>query len=286
MKATVIALLVLATFASGEETRIPVPQGSAAFPTLGEVRCLEDAGTGRYCAATYECGDNDRGELWDDMDEGPRTVEATSPVATMTDCAIVVDGKASARWFTGYAPSDTVVSVTANQEAEPPVIRRDITLGGEGDGSWLSWFLAQYDIADWHEELTDAICGHIREGTTQRSRCEDDDVSYAAFGFYRSMSWINTPFTRCITELVIASNENFIEQGADLHRLYFMDARYWGPRGGLDNMSEALNTVPAYSDIHERWHRDGTNDIPQKYRECRALFVEQWNELDLGNLPE
>lgn len=100
------------------------------------------------------------------------------------------------------------------------------------------------------------------------------------------MSWINTPFTRCITELVIASNENFIEQGADLHRLYFMDARYWGPRGGLDNMSEALNTVPAYSDIHERWHRDGTNDIPQKYRECRALFVEQWNELDLGNLPE
>lgn len=41
MKATAVTLLALATFASGEETRIPVPAGSDAFPTLGEVHCLE-----------------------------------------------------------------------------------------------------------------------------------------------------------------------------------------------------------------------------------------------------
>lgn len=283
MRTVTVGLLAVAALASGEETRIPVPEGSAAFPTLGEVRCLEDARSGRYCAGTWECGD-ERGDLWADMDV-PRTINADSPVATKTGCAIVIDGKASARWFTGYMPSDTVISVTANQNAEPPVIRRDIRLGGEGDGLWLPWFLAQYDIADWYEELKDAICGHIREGTTQRSRCESNEVPYAAEGFYISMSWINTPFTRCVTELVIATHENGTEGGADWHRLYFMDGRFSGSYG-LDDMGGALNTVPASSELHERWHRRGSNDIPAKYRECRALFVEQWNELNLGDLPE
>ena len=48
-----VAALLLAATAFGSETVIEVPQGSGVFPTVGQVDCLEEMGSGRFCAATY-----------------------------------------------------------------------------------------------------------------------------------------------------------------------------------------------------------------------------------------
>lgn len=128
-KAFGIAVVLLA-FAQAvvEETTIEVPQGSGVFPTVGQVDCLEDMGSGRFCAATYECAD-DSGELWGDLanHDGRRAIGVDSPVARLRGCTIAVDGKAAVRWFTGFSPEGgdgALVGVTAKHDAEPPVVRR------------------------------------------------------------------------------------------------------------------------------------------------------------------
>ena len=274
--------------ASAEDTTIEVPQGSGAFPTVGQVNCMEELGSGRFCAATYECAD-ESGTLWGGLanHDGRRAIGVDSPVARQRHCRITVDGKAAVRWFTGFSPDGRegeLVGLTARHDAKPPVVRRDVQVGGEGDGLWLTWFLAEYDIADWRMELREAICGHIKEGTVQRSRCESNEVGYAARGVYASISWVSTPFTRCVTELVVAVNENVNENpdNARRHKLYLLDGRYGWGHAGLSNMSQGLNSVSASSEISERWWWPGSNDVPAKYRECRALFDEQWDELGLG----
>lgn len=183
MRTIVFCLVLFASSASAQQdhqTRILVPGGSATFPTLGEVHCLEESGSGRYCAATWECGD-DRGDLWGEMDDGPRTVDPTSPVSTKTGCAIVVDGEASARWFTGYAVASesstrTVVSVTANHEAETPVVHRIVESSGDA-GLLLDWLYEEHGISP--QSIYSADCGHIRDGdeyADERRRCWRDSV--------------------------------------------------------------------------------------------------------------
>ena len=171
MRTILIGLTVTLASTAGaqvdNQTRIPVPQGSPAFPTIGEVRCLEETGRGRYCAATWECGD-DSGDLWSDMDDGPRTVAKESPLATRTNCAIVVDGEAAARWFTGYARGDVLAGVTANHMAEAPVVRR-VAEGGDGDGNLFDYILDALDTT--LPEIIDDTCGHIREGHSDHTHC-------------------------------------------------------------------------------------------------------------------
>ena len=62
---TLAAMLaaVLAAAAFAQETTIKVPQGSGVLPTIGQVNCLEELGSGRLCAATYECS-GESGRLW------------------------------------------------------------------------------------------------------------------------------------------------------------------------------------------------------------------------------
>ena len=88
-------------------TTIEVPQGSGVFPTIGQVNCLEELGSGRFCATSYECSGGESGELWGDLanHNGRRAIGADSPVANQRDCVITVDGRASARWLTGYRPA-------------------------------------------------------------------------------------------------------------------------------------------------------------------------------------
>ena len=94
MRTTILAALALlpALHAFGQTTTIKVPQGSGVFPTVGQINCLEDVG-GRYCAASWECGD-ESGTLWGDManHDGMRVLGVTSPVARRRGCAIEVDG--------------------------------------------------------------------------------------------------------------------------------------------------------------------------------------------------
>ena len=82
--ATTLAMLavVLGASAFGQETAIQVPQGSGVFPTVGQVNCLEELGSGRLCAATYECS-GESGRLWGDLanHDGRRAIGEDSPVA-------------------------------------------------------------------------------------------------------------------------------------------------------------------------------------------------------------
>ena len=102
--AAMLAVLVAAA-AFAQETTIKVPQGSGVFPTVGQVNCLEELGTGRLCAATYQCSEGS-GRLWGDLanHDGRRAINQDSPVARGRDCTITVDGRAEVRWLTAYAP--------------------------------------------------------------------------------------------------------------------------------------------------------------------------------------
>ena len=92
---TALALLP-ALHAFGQTTTTDVPQGSGAFPTVGQIRCMEEPG-GRYCAATWACGD-ESGVLWGDLpnNDGRRALDVNSPVARDRSCTIEVDGAAEA----------------------------------------------------------------------------------------------------------------------------------------------------------------------------------------------
>ena len=59
--AAIGALLSGTAFAN--EIIIEVPQGSGVFSTVGQVDCIEEVGSGRWCAATYQCVD-DSGDMW------------------------------------------------------------------------------------------------------------------------------------------------------------------------------------------------------------------------------
>ena len=125
--ATTLAMLAVALGASafGQETAIQVPQGSGVFPTVGQVNCLEELGSGRLCAATYECS-GESGRLWGDLanHDGRRAIGGDSPVARGRDCVVTVDGKAAVRWLTGYSPdgrNGELVGLTTSAEALRPV---------------------------------------------------------------------------------------------------------------------------------------------------------------------
>ena len=106
--ATVLATLavLLGASAFAQETTIEVPQGSGVFPTVGQVNCLEELGSGRLCAATYECS-GESGRLWGDFanHDGRRAIGADSPVARGRDCTVTVDGRAAVQWLIAYSPA-------------------------------------------------------------------------------------------------------------------------------------------------------------------------------------
>ena len=140
-------LLAFSQFGFAETSTIEVPQGTGVFPTIGQIKCLEELGSGRFCAATYECSD-DSGELWGDLanHNGRRAIGATSPVANQRDCVITVDGKASVRWLTGYRPAGRqgeLVGLTTSAEALRPVVQTTGT--GDGGRSLLHYVLERYD---------------------------------------------------------------------------------------------------------------------------------------------
>ena len=167
--------VVLAAAAFAQETVIKVPQGSGVFPTVGQVNCLEEMGSGRLCAATYECS-GESGRLWGDLanHDGRRAINQDSPVARGRDCTITIDGRAAVRWMTGYSPDGRdgrPVGLTTSAEALRPVVRggSTSTVTGEDGGSLLAYILERHNttLAD----IADLVC----QGQDDRNRtgCED-----------------------------------------------------------------------------------------------------------------
>ena len=198
--ATVLATLAAALGASAfaQQTTIQVPQGSGVFPTVGQINCLEDAGSGRYCAATYECSGGVSGELWGDLanHDGRRAIGTDSPVARQRDCVITVDGKAAVRWLTGYSPggrTGDLVGLTTSADALQP-IQRIQQAAGEAHDSLLAYALARYDISI--REYVESGCDHIRVEAPEYSGC----VLPHYLDVVSAVDVPATPFGKCMIE--------------------------------------------------------------------------------------
>ena len=167
-----LALLVGAS-AFGQETTIQVPQGSGVFPTVGQVNCLEELGTGRLCAATYDCS-GDSGRLWGDLanHNGRRAIGKDSPVARGRDCTITIDGRAAVRWLTAYSPggrTGELVGLTTSEDALRPVVRGGSTGTGGGGQPLLDWILNRYNMTI--TEYTERQCDHLVPGSGAHQAC-------------------------------------------------------------------------------------------------------------------
>lgn len=199
---TVLATLAVALGpgAFAQDTTIEVPQGSGMFPTIGQINCLEKLGSGRYCAATYECSGGVSGELWGDLanHDGRQAIGASSPVANGRDCVITVDGSAAVRWLTGYRPSGRtgeLVGLTISADALRPV-QRVVRSAGENGGSLLDYLLERYDTT--LAELVDASCGHIQQGHDDHNRCMNSRLQ----GPLTASVYPDTELSRCVVESV------------------------------------------------------------------------------------
>ena len=214
MRTTILAALALfpALHAFGQTTTIEVPQGSGVFPTVGQINCLEDVG-GRYCAASWECGD-ESGTLWGDManHDGMRVLGVTSPVARRRGCAIEVDGAAEAAWFTAYAPDRGNAAIGLSPVPNPPapVVRRIVDPIVAG-GSLVEWMIAEHglDIAAARR----AVCSHLRDDASQdhRDRCENQITATAA----ELLHLMATPFTMCAVELMVELGPDILAAEGD-----------------------------------------------------------------------
>lgn len=262
-----IVLILAAFHAQAQDTTITVPQGSGVFPTIGQVDCEEESGSGRFCAATYECSEGS-GELWDDManHNGRRPISSQSPVARQRDCVITVDGKAAVRWFVGYAPGGRegdVVGVTTSAGALRPVQR--IERVGGGGGNLLDYMLERYDVT--MPEHIEEECGHIRVGHRDRERCEVR-VQRSAAGLRHLLV---TPYSECAVE--------------------FSEAHQGCPEDcTLDEVMLHLNELvgqPHKGDLLFSGGRRATNwggVTPDLARECKAKLASDLE--DYGIVPD
>ena len=284
-----IALAVFSLTAEASETIIDVPQGSGAFPTVGQVNCLEEIGSGRFCAATYECAD-DSGDLWGDManHDGRRAIGADSPVARQRSCAITVDGRAAARWFTGFSPDGAdgeLVGVTVRHDATPPVIRRAPAGGSGGSGSFLSWYVERYEIDDVVSEVRDAVCGHLVEGTPQRDECLRRDFRSAMAKIGHAMALENTPFTRCAAEMLVdfaAAQEGWALSPLELLTLNHTCQETREGYSVAPVLCVTIPTLAAYRAAPSDWG----DKFPDRYAECRTLLEEQWEREGFGTIAD
>lgn len=201
-------LIAFAWLGYAQTTTIEVPQGSGVLPTVGQVNCLEELGSGRLCAATYECSESS-GRLWGDLanHDGRRAIGKDSPVARGRNCTITVDGRAAVRWLTAYSPggrTGELVGLTDSAEALRPVVRGGST-GSTGEGrSLLEYVLERYDTS--LAELTDAGCRHIDQGHVSHRHCVES-ILWAATGLILPQE---NALTRC---KVAALERTFCEQG-------------------------------------------------------------------------
>ena len=221
MRSALLVFAVVWAVGSGaQETTMVVPQGSPAFPSIGQVDCLEEVASGRLCAASWTCADGSAGALWGDMGnpDGRRTSGADADIAIKRGCVVTVDGKAAVRWFSGYRPAGRtgpLVGVTAAPGAMRPVVRTSV-VGGASDGLLLDWLVQEHiDL----QGLFDRECDHIRDEAADRRReCEAPLRRLVG----SLLGYASTEFTRCVAnEVVEQTNRQTINDiDPELHKLH------------------------------------------------------------------
>lgn len=274
-----LTVVAFACHAAAQTTTMQVPRGSGVFPTIGQVECLEESGSGRYCAATYECGNGSSGELWGDManHNGRRAIGADSPVANQLDCVVAVDGEATVRWFHGYRPTGRdgeLVGLSPVDSPEPPTIRRDVRLTGSND-LWLPWFIHTRNLGDIRSTLRERDCGHIKQGTDQLDDCLDD-VAGRITTMGRYSHWQLTPVTMCAAELAESyidlkyrDDSTFTFDSLDLLWLRNQFDRPNNPQAAIDLIATSEDEITG---VYSYRFRNFPSDTMEKYRECRELY--------------
>lgn len=286
MKRTIMLTAVaFACHAAAQTTTMQVPQGSGVFPTIGQVECLEESGSGRYCAATYECGNGSSGELWGDManHNGRRAIGADSPVANQLDCVVSVDGKATVRWFHGYRPTGRdggLVGLSSVDSPEPPTIRRDVRVIG-GDELWLPWFIRTRNIGDVYATMREERCGHIKEGTDQLDDCLSSTLAWELREVGRHFHWALTPLTICATELAESYREANFDPDYPYHPVGILINRSSG--FSAHSVRDAMEIVARHN--HDDFVPNFPPSVLDKYRECRELFQAELMDYGLAD-PE
>ena len=291
-RAIFATLALVAAFnwqASAETTTMQVPQGSGTFPTIGQVECLEEEGSGRYCAATYECGNGSSGDLWGDManHNGRRPIGADSPVSNQLDCTVEIDGKAAVQWFHGHRPTGrdgNVVGLSPVVSAEPPTITRNVRVTGD-DELWLPWYIHTRNLGDIRAGLREAHCGHIKEGTDELMTCLRQRVDERVRMMGVTANVLLTPVTMCATELAEAYVETLRgagELGNDTIEWRVLGTEPWHNEGRGEFLA-VLSTIARPEDYGSRiWRRD----FGEKYGECLELYKEQLVEFGLADPEE
>ena len=276
-------LLAVPRFGFAETTTIEVPQGTGVFPTIGQIKCLEELGSGRFCAATYECSDNS-GELWGDLanHNGRRAIGAASPVANQRDCVITVDGKASARWLTGYRPAGRegeLVGLTTSADALRPVVRTTGTTGtGDGGRSLLHYILERHDTSV--AEIAELKCDDYRRETAAYTECFKDRLR-------RTLSYVSTQDDNELTRCLVDHHENWCRQDP---------SRPWGGFFGCDDgaamaifLDGSLTGDVRYDPFQALRYGYGSN-VAYRYEDfneasgfpCRDLAEEHLARLSIG----
>ena len=221
MRSALLVFAVVWAVGSGaQETTMVVPQGSPAFPSIGQVDCLEEVASGRLCAASWACADGSSGALWGDMGnpDGRRTSGADADIAIKRGCVVTVDGKAAVRWFSGFRPAGRtgpLVGVTAAPGAMRPVVRTSV-VGGASDGLLLDWLIDEhgYDVQD----MLDRECGHIRDEATEHRRECERRIRRRIGSF---VGYASTEYTRCAAERFIEQERETIHE--ELPELQVLD---------------------------------------------------------------
>ena len=294
MQRAIIATLALAAAftwqASAETTTMQVPQGSGTFPTIGQVECLEEMGSGRYCAATYECGNGSSGDLWGDManHNGRRTIGADSAVANQLDCVVSVDGKAAVQWFHGHRPTGregNVVGLSPVVSAEPPTITRNVRVTG-GDDLWLLWYIRTRNIGDFRATLRERNCGHIKEGTDELNSCHKNVDYYYAYTMGLNANWLLTPVTTCVTEMADLYQDEGLPPTERLDHIGHVMAVLDTSDGGYGLLGLMRDVVRNNATNRARHWRTREDAVGEKYRECRELHKEQLVEFGLADPEE
>ena len=214
----VLAATAFALQASAQTTTMQVPQGSADYPTIGQIECLEEESSGRYCAATWECGDGSSGTLWRDMEDhnGQRSVVPDHPIANRRDCVVEVDGKASAQWFRGFRPQGrdgSIVGLANATDALRPVQEAPEITGTMDDapsGSMLAFILERHDTTI--QEVVELACLNLEQhsGPNPLTDCLNshswpggDYLNYNFGGIIYALALTPaTPSRQCVAEVL------------------------------------------------------------------------------------
>ena len=268
---TLAAMLAvaLAAAAFAQETTIQVPQGSGVLPTIGQVNCLEEMGSGRLCAATYECS-GESGRLWGDLanHDGRRAIGEDSPVARGRDCTVTVDGRAAVRWLTGYSPggrTGELVGLTTSEDALRPVVRGGSTSTGEGNDRVLLDYVLEVADTTLADER-DRLCGHIQAGHTDHDACVTERVRPVINKAAGLLLLPDTPLTRCLVQAKVKAY-------SDGSVSCVLDQAYYCARGEPHDVS-LLHYL-----VDQGWFRRG-GDTHQSYLgssrgwDCRSEYEE------------